>query len=353
MYLCEYLPRLRTISTIIDFDHNVKLITNISLRDHQLILSVADQDPIVVELPQETSLKNELQLTNLKKTNNAIAITLKLQGEPPVENFMNLLDFQLWSCKDLLKTPKNEANVNEFKLLCGNCHEVIIDSADYSRFSDMPSSLWVEMMDFWHCHKPNDASQSNTSKDFNGDLVLNPNGILIGNYYFLIRNSDIRKQLITKNAKQTCSCGQVLGEITSKNCVKLYKWSLKLSYDSILEDYPAYLYIYNLILDKINLQAIRKLMINDYVIWIFNIGQSVTVNDLRLVNSLKILYFKPQEPSNRISDDEITVEDDIFQNFLSQLNKVNDSLPEDCKKVSLQEDENLIDYKISYLGVYK
>lgn len=362
MYLCEYLPRLSAISIVIDFPYDPSTIQNLAIQGNSLILkrNISEDETITISLPsfpQTKDSNSSLKLTNFKKTNDSLVLSIKAPENETKDNFMNLLDLQLWSCKDLLKTRKNSQNVNEFELQCKSCHQPVIKSVDFNCFSDMPSSLWVEMMDFWHCHKPHDTKvNSHSSKDYNGELTPQPNSILVGNYYFLAnKNESMAANLKFDDSKVLCGCGKSLGETTSSGCVKLLKWNLILSYHNhdsqpIAEDYPPYLYVYNLMLDKINLQAIRKLSINNDIFWIFNIGQNITIQNTLLRNCLKILFIE-DKTDNRIIDDEVTVDNDIFTDFKAQLQEINHALPRDCQSVSIKEDDKLVTYNISYLGV--
>lgn len=41
----------------------------------------------------------------------------------------------------------------ETKIACGSCKSVLVDRA-IQKWKDLPRENWAEMMDFWHCHKP-------------------------------------------------------------------------------------------------------------------------------------------------------------------------------------------------------
>lgn len=47
---------------------------------------------------------------------------------------------------------------------CVNCNRNIIKPGVISAWKDLPSENWAEMMDFWHCHKP-DVPKLNGSDD--------------------------------------------------------------------------------------------------------------------------------------------------------------------------------------------
>jgi hypothetical protein len=40
------------------------------------------------------------------------------------------------------------------KLCCGGCRNVLLEEGAIVEWRDLPNEDWAEMMDFWHCHKP-------------------------------------------------------------------------------------------------------------------------------------------------------------------------------------------------------
>lgn len=48
-------------------------------------------------------------------------------------------------------------------LLCRECQEVIIAKDVIAEWKDLPSENWAEMMEFWHCHKPEDKPDDRAS----------------------------------------------------------------------------------------------------------------------------------------------------------------------------------------------
>lgn len=45
------------------------------------------------------------------------------------------------------------------ELICRSCRSVIVQRGSIIQWKDLPSEGWAEMMDFWHCHKPDDHGQ--------------------------------------------------------------------------------------------------------------------------------------------------------------------------------------------------
>lgn len=42
----------------------------------------------------------------------------------------------------------------ETELACRNCQEILAERGKIKVWKDLPSENWAEMMDFWHCHRP-------------------------------------------------------------------------------------------------------------------------------------------------------------------------------------------------------
>ena len=47
------------------------------------------------------------------------------------------------------------------ELLCRNCGHCLIHVGQDHEWKDLPAENWAEMMDFWHCHKPDIAGMNN------------------------------------------------------------------------------------------------------------------------------------------------------------------------------------------------
>lgn len=56
--------------------------------------------------------------------------------------------------------PSNEAPwsaaslSDDVKFSCRDCGNVVLERGSMKAWKDLPSENWAEMMDFWHCHKP-------------------------------------------------------------------------------------------------------------------------------------------------------------------------------------------------------
>ena len=79
-----------------------------------------------------------------------------------------VLSFRLQVTEDVAKLGRPELRHNndvpwlaaslshETTVACRECKMIIVKPPSISIWKDLPSENWAEMMDFWHCHKPND-----------------------------------------------------------------------------------------------------------------------------------------------------------------------------------------------------
>jgi HECT-like Ubiquitin-conjugating enzyme (E2)-binding len=91
-----------------------------------------------------------------------------------------------WSANDLSA---------EMTIQCKGCQASIVQAGKVGSWKDLPSENWVEMMDFWHCHKPHDDdSKENAagakSYSSTSQLAVSPGTGLIDTVSFLLHKSD-------------------------------------------------------------------------------------------------------------------------------------------------------------------
>lgn len=54
---------------------------------------------------------------------------------------------------------------------CRGCTAVIVEKGQVGEWRDLPSENWAEMMDFWHCHKPDDHDHGNAHQHKDTNLA--------------------------------------------------------------------------------------------------------------------------------------------------------------------------------------
>jgi len=108
------------------------------------------------------SLRHEGETARLRlPTKVAANATLKLPAAPVTE-----LSFRLPLSADVKPAKRNDAAANNdvpwsagaltptTRISCRSCNETLVEQSAIATWKDLPSENWAEMMDFWHCHKP-------------------------------------------------------------------------------------------------------------------------------------------------------------------------------------------------------
>lgn len=365
MYSVEYLSSIHTLSIVVDYSGSVKDIQGLKVTDlNQLLLNTSSKE-YVIDLPVKS---DDLKISSINQLNDCLSIKFAIPSgnDKTQENtkpFVGSTDFW-WSCSDLKKKTPINKNANEFHFNCIDCSAVLLNSTEY-RFMDMPSEYWYELMDIWHCHKPHlDDLKHNTKYD--GNLNPKKDTIILGSYYMLSNPDNMLLELCKEENLLYCgNCRKVLGEFENGNN-KIFKWNILLEFEDKREIFPKYTYIYNLIMDKINLSATRKFKIkieslNKWLyIWVVNVGIDVSVNGKVLQNSLKLLYHTDDDgkDSNFSNEtvEELKVPDEMTIDFMEMLDKSNASLPLSNKQMMIADNqhnsanETLKSYYISYVS---
>ena len=63
-------------------------------------------------------------------------------------------------------SPWSAADLRDFECAhCRVCRSDVIKPGTIDVWKDLPSENWAEMMDFWHCHKPEEPSSANDAAE--------------------------------------------------------------------------------------------------------------------------------------------------------------------------------------------
>jgi hypothetical protein len=95
---------------------------------------------------------------------------LSLPAQPPSKELTLRLQIEEKEGTELLGTllsderkanivPWDGASLNDTKdaeLCCKSCRGTIVSKDTIAEWRDLPNENWAEMMDFWHCHKPDE-----------------------------------------------------------------------------------------------------------------------------------------------------------------------------------------------------
>jgi hypothetical protein len=81
------------------------------------------------------------------------------------------------------------------ELRCKDCRAVFLPQGKVQTWKDLPSEGWAEMMEFWHCHKPNEPHNHEQQTDKKGysaesKLAITPSVGLVNATSFILAAAD-------------------------------------------------------------------------------------------------------------------------------------------------------------------
>ena len=139
----ELLLNLRQTTICISTDPEHKLDTKLLLTSDNTILEVHHGGQVSrISLPARISAGASLDMPAQRA--QEFSLRLPLAAPTQLVRGGRNRSFQ-WSAKTLGRTAQ---------LLCQACGSVLVNTESIQQWKDLPHEDWAEMMDFWHCHKP-------------------------------------------------------------------------------------------------------------------------------------------------------------------------------------------------------
>lgn len=167
----EHLLNIRqvTIFATLESESNRETRAELSADRRSLFLS-HDGETATIYLPAEIAGSASLPLPAAR--NKVLSFRLQV-----TEDVATLDRSQLSYSNDV---PWPAASLScETSVACRECKEIIVKSPSITTWKDLPSENWAEMMDFWHCHKPDDheshvADAQSSMKGYAASNALRP-----------------------------------------------------------------------------------------------------------------------------------------------------------------------------------
>lgn len=272
-----------------------------------------EEDSKVFRLPFEVILNDQVT-DSLKSNNKSIRCKyiINRMSKPLVDDLILKRDPQ--SKTNISKALKN-SNRGFLSADCAQCSEELFRmDQNFPKLLELPDENWKEMMDLWHCHKPDIKTQNTIALDnlFTNKLVPKYNNLLVGDFYYLLNTNVLTAPLKMANNKVKCRiCEKVLGslyhETTSLTSYKIFKEKVAISKgDGNDLKYKSYDYLSISILMNIKSYGSRFFTVKSQralnsssliLIWCLDYGVSIGINNSVLENRLKIMYQMIDEKS--------------------------------------------------------
>ncbi|KAL4926981.1 HECT-type E3 ubiquitin transferase [Aspergillus undulatus] len=329
----EYLPNIRQVSVQISIagatNSNVPPQISLSESRRAVSVSVSDYASETIKLPARVTEGSRRLLGGAgagtgaaRDSADARELSYRMQVDDSEMTQRNALDehmdiFVPWSAGDMFPSTK---------LRCGQCEGVILDTPNNTAeqpssaennaslsggwvWKDLPSGNWAEMMDFWHCHKPDPPKTHDANgkkvEDVNSNVkgygasnqvLAAPGNVLVDVATFLVSSIECKGlKKVTKGRTDdfrlpseeelVCSkCEALIGvEDTIAKGWRLFKTSLAASFPSIeegcdevsWEKHPTELVVTAQLLELIERESARRFIIHcgkkdGLLVWVFN-----------------------------------------------------------------------------------
>nr|POF12717.1 uncharacterized protein CFP56_09869 [Quercus suber] len=192
----------------------------------------------------------------------------------------------------------------DVQVSCKSCNAVVVEQGRVRQWKDLPSEGWAEMMEFWHCHKPDIPHDAHDHADIkkgyaaNSQLIHEPGVCLVSPIEFLFavddcQNLETGSSASTEGDAVNCSnCKGYLGSYDEPNrSYRLRKPYLGVTISPEQEGPASFMtekWLSCLLLNAIDNQGVRKFTVRSSMpgsqalkLWIFtpDLNVSSSAND--------------------------------------------------------------------------
>ncbi|CAI4034539.1 hypothetical protein SMKI_10G3320 [Saccharomyces mikatae IFO 1815] len=334
-YVVEWLPRIESISVVVEGWKQVEIRCLKST-----LLSISDDEGQVEDISLPVEVKESVNISSkFKNRDKSLEWILKLKSKPSKD-----YDSSIMSLPDGKWTKEDLHLDSDFSIECLNCKQQIISRYNCQVVNDMPSEFWFELMDYWHCHKPDVKKGKSASYTNFETLKPSRNEILIGSSYFQGTPATLENVIIGKdNVEVLCKkCSVALGQLTVDSLYKLHKWKLQLMRNGntykFSPEWDVTLSLINIVKANSCRYALLKSGAELLLVWIFSVDIGVTLTGNRkFKRSMKLLYTKNVTTINQFLErqvvEELNPQETTFKAFYNNLLTVNALLPSNMKKM--------------------
>jgi hypothetical protein len=141
----ELLSNIRQISVIVALKAPCDPATKVTISaDGRVFILHLGEEKFTLNLPRQVAPNALFQKPVVGS--KELSWRLPLTSQPSRSSIEDMQSIAApWPAKALAK---------DTEFLCRECGVVIVKSGSIKIWKDLPSENWAEMMDFWHCHKP-------------------------------------------------------------------------------------------------------------------------------------------------------------------------------------------------------
>lgn len=185
----EHLINIRTLTIQVSLETPSHAGTKATISADGSTLSISHESDIAsIELPVNIAGENDKELSIPATPTNDLSLRLRIDNNTggSLQNSQSSETIIPWTATSLS---------NQVELRCKECNAVVVPRDKIQIWKDLPSEGWAEMMEFWHCHKPNephDHEHQTDKKGYSADstLAITPSVGLVNATNFIIADTD-------------------------------------------------------------------------------------------------------------------------------------------------------------------
>lgn len=152
-FYAELLENIKSIAISIDLPSPSDPTTRLDLTSSALLTVHHNGQSTLITLPGNVAPLAARVLQRPVPGQEKLSYRLPVAPSPPPPPHLPADGLIPWTAMELNRGLKNVA------FTCRACNAEVIPKGKMNTWKDLPSSNWADMMDFWHCHKP-DPSDS-------------------------------------------------------------------------------------------------------------------------------------------------------------------------------------------------
>lgn len=182
----EHLINIRTLTIQISLPTSSDASTTLSADGNTFALShQGETAQVTLPVSVPDSERAKLSLPAVPSTNLSFRVRLDDTSPRDSQSGETVIP---WTATSLSK---------QVELQCKSCHTEILRCGQIHTWKDLPSEGWAEMMEFWHCHKPNephDHEHQTDKKGYSADsmLAITPSVGLVNATSFVLAADDCK-----------------------------------------------------------------------------------------------------------------------------------------------------------------
>jgi hypothetical protein len=144
----EHLINIRTLTIQATLPSPSNDNTACTLSAHGHVLTLTHQgETASIALPVAVPAHASTSISTPAVSSKGLTFRVRLEHDVTLQDRQNSETVIPWTAA---------SHFHNVELHCKNCRTVLIPPGKIQTWKDLPSEGWAEMMEFWHCHKPNE-----------------------------------------------------------------------------------------------------------------------------------------------------------------------------------------------------